>query len=421
MKFLHTADCHLDSPLRGLEQYEGCPAERIRQSTRDAFENIVSLAIDEAVDFVIIAGDLFDGQWTNQQTALWAAKQFRHLQKSGIEVFLIRGNHDAMSESRQTITWPDNVHEFPVEAAGTRQLDKLGVALHGRGFAEREINVDLAIDYPQAIPGLFNIGILHTSLGGDPRHDAYAPTSEKVLADKGYDYWALGHIHTYRQVRQQPRIVYCGCPQGRHINETGAKGCVVCTVDERGNITEQFHETDVLRWAAIEVDLEGTTDTFDISTSVQRQLNQLVERHAPRLVAVRVTLMGSTPLHGKLASPAGYAEAVHLIRMAANNLDDLWIEHVEVATLPPLDLERLHAEHSLLSELLNDVTEWREKPDADVVALADHLQPLAARAGVALTEGGIDLDDAENLRKWLQQAESLLLAGLTEELQQASP
>jgi DNA repair exonuclease SbcCD nuclease subunit len=203
MKFLHTADCHLDALLRGLEQYEGCPADRIRHSTRDAFANIVALAIDEAVDFVVIAGDLFDGDWTNQQTALWAATQFRRLQKEGIEVFLIRGNHDAMAESRQSITWPENVHEFPVSAAETVRIDRLGVALHGRGFAGRETTADLASEYPPAVPGLFNIGILHTSLAGDPRHDTYAPTSERVLVGKDYDYWALGHVHTYRQVRER--------------------------------------------------------------------------------------------------------------------------------------------------------------------------------------------------------------------------
>ncbi len=415
MKFLHTADCHLDALLRGLEQYEGCPADRIRQSTRDAFANIIALAISEAVDFVLIAGDLFDGQWTNQQTALWCAAQFRRLHKADIDVFLIRGNHDALAANRQNITWPDNVHEFPVDGAVTHRLEKLGVAIHGRGFADQKTTSDLAADYPPAVDGLFNIGILHTSLAGDPEHDTYAPTSEKVLVQKGYDYWALGHIHTYRQVRDRPRIVYSGCPQGRHINETGAKGCIVCTVGRNGEITEKFHETDILRWAAIDIDLQDVEDAYDISVRCREPLDELVRLHAPRLVAVRVTLQGTTPLHTQMMTPAGYADAVTRVRMAANNLDDLWVEHVEIATLPPLDLAKLHAEHSLLSELLNDVSQWRERSDDDLAGLGEHLQPLEKKAGVELIEAGIDVADPAKLRRWLEQAESLLLVGLTEE------
>lgn len=416
MKFLHTADCHLDALLRGLEQYEGCPADRIRQSTREAFAKIVTLAIDEAVDFVIVAGDLFDGDWTNQQTALWAATQFRRLQKAGIDVFLIRGNHDAMSEGRQSITWPDNVHEFPVDAAGTVRIDRLGVAIHGQGFAARETMVDLASEYPPAIPELFNIGVLHTSLAGDPRHDTYAPTSENVLVQKGYHYWALGHIHTYRQVRDRPRIVYCGCPQGRHINEPGRKGCVICTVGAKGEITQQFHETDVLRWATIEIDLQGAEDISDVFTCTREALDQLVTEHAPRLVAARVRLTGATDLHARLMTQTGQAEALSGIRQTANNLDDVWIEQVEFATLPPLDLSKLHAEHSLLAELLSDVAAWREKPDIELAALSEHLQPLVKKAGVELSDAKVDLEDPDNLRRWLQQAESLLLVGLTEEM-----
>ena len=146
-------------------------------------------------------------------------------------------------------------------------------------------------------------------------------------------------------------------------------------------------------------------------------LERLVTEHAPRLVAVRVHLIGATELHGRLMTPAGQSEALNGIRMTANMLDDVWIEHVEFATLPPLDLAKLYAEHSLLAELLNDVAGWREKPDFDLASLSEHLQPLVKKAGGELGEAGADLAHPDNLRRWLQQAESLLLVGLTEEMQ----
>ena len=173
MKFLHAADLHLDAQLKGLEAYEGAPVARIRNATRVAFENVVALAIREKVAFVVLAGDLFDGKWTDQQTGLWTAGQFRRLEREGIKVYLLRGNHDAAAEVRQSTNWPANVSEFPVDRPGSFVDEQLRVALHGQGFSTRETQEDLAKNYPPPVAGLFNIGVLHTSLMGDPQHDRF--------------------------------------------------------------------------------------------------------------------------------------------------------------------------------------------------------------------------------------------------------
>ena len=232
MKFIHAADLHIDSPLLGLYCYEGAPAERLREATRRACENLVTLAIEEQVDFVILAGDLFDGQWRDMQTGLFTARQFRRLCDAKIKVYLVRGNHDAASQVRQTITWPDNVHEFSVRKAETVRLDDLGVALHGRGFAQPEVTDDPVPEYPAPVPGLFNIGVLHTNVGGNEDHPRYAPTSRAALEAKGYDYWALGHIHKRYVIAERPYIGYSGNTQGRHVRETGAKGCLLVSVED---------------------------------------------------------------------------------------------------------------------------------------------------------------------------------------------
>ncbi len=157
-RFIHAADLHLDAPFKGLSGYEGAPVERMQNSTRLAFENLVQLALDEQVDFLVIAGDLFDGRWTNIQTGLWTANQFRRLETRNIPVFLIRGNHDALSEVPRRISWPENVREFSVERPETMQLEQIAVALHGQGFTAREVREDVAARYPATVPGMFNIG-----------------------------------------------------------------------------------------------------------------------------------------------------------------------------------------------------------------------------------------------------------------------
>ena len=176
MKFIHAADLHIDSPLVGLCCYEGAPTERLREATRRALENLVALAIEETVAFVIIAGDLFDGPWRNMHTGLFTARQFRRLEDAEIGVYLVRGNHDAESQVRQKIKWPGNVHEFSVHRAETICLEGIAVALHGRGFAHPQVTDDPVPKYPSPVPGMFNIGVLHTNVDGSQGHDPYAPT-----------------------------------------------------------------------------------------------------------------------------------------------------------------------------------------------------------------------------------------------------
>jgi DNA repair exonuclease SbcCD nuclease subunit len=99
MKFIHAADIHLDSPLVGLRFYEGAPVDEIRGATRRAFQNLIELAITEKVDFILIAGDLYDGDWKDYNTGLFFLKEMAKLRDHGIRVFMISGNHDATSRS----------------------------------------------------------------------------------------------------------------------------------------------------------------------------------------------------------------------------------------------------------------------------------------------------------------------------------
>jgi len=186
-RFVHTGYIHLDSPLKGLADYERGAAERIRMATREAFDNLVSQVIDEEASFVIIAGDLYDGDWRDYQTGLYFVRQMGRLARARIPAFLLYGNHDAESQITRRLTLPDNVKVFSTRKPETFELKSLGVALHGQGFRQRDIDVNLVLSYPEPIASMFNIGVLHTGLGGMGGHANYAPCALDDLVNKGYD------------------------------------------------------------------------------------------------------------------------------------------------------------------------------------------------------------------------------------------
>jgi DNA repair exonuclease SbcCD nuclease subunit len=218
-RFLHAADIHLDSPLKGLAGQEGNAAERVRTATREAFYQLVSLAIEEKVDFLIIAGDLYDGDWRDYKTGLYFVAQIGRLNKADIPVYLLHGNHDAESQITKRLDLPDNVHVFSTRKPETFEMGDLRLALHGQSFRTRDMKDNLVPDYPAPVSDTFNIGVLHTGLGGMGGHANYAPCSLDDLVNNGYDYWALGHVHQFALLHERPHVVFPGNLQGRHVGK----------------------------------------------------------------------------------------------------------------------------------------------------------------------------------------------------------
>tara|TARA_R110002072_G_scaffold303142_1_gene495822 strand:- start:90600 stop:91898 length:1299 start_codon:yes stop_codon:yes gene_type:complete len=420
-RFIHAADLHIDSPLRGLEAYEGAPVERLRRATRDAFENLIKLAIEEDVAFVVIAGDLFDGKWQNMETGLWTARQFRQLAQRGIPVFLLRGNHDAESKVRQAVSWPSNVFEFSTRQPQTFLSEKVGlpdsvrVALHGQGFARAEVKDDLAATYPDAVPERFNIGVLHTSLTGHPAHNPYAATSLDVLRGRGYDYWALGHIHLRETHCEEPYVAFSGNTQGRHINECDAKGCLLVTVNEAAIESVEFRPLDTARWHRKAITLgtdDGLPELYDRVRESIETFRSVDTEDDDRLSVIRFEISGACTAHQALSQSVTLHEAVHEIRNIANEWeDDVWIEKIQFQTSPPIDLEQLRQSSDLVGELLRNIELLAQDHDA-LTAIANELTPLREKSGASseLLEAGVDLTDSDLLVRWLRQAESFLLA-----------
>ncbi len=374
MKFIHAADIHLDSALRGLEQYEGAPVDEIRSATRRAFDNLIALAVDEKVDFVLLAGDLYDGDWKDYNTGLYFVARMDQLREAGIPVFMIRGNHDAASQITKHLRLPDNVKMFSVSEPERVVLEDMSVAIHGQGFANRAVTADISQAYPQGGPELFNIGLLHTCLDGKPGHEPYAPCTVDGLRLKGYQYWALGHVHTREQVSREPWIVFPGNIQGRHIRETGPKGCTLVTVDN-DEVSEVCHrDLDVLRWSVCEADVTASETLDDVYERVHTVLQQALDAAEGRPVAARLVLTGASAVHSRL-----HAEREHWIqeyRALATGLGGagLWLEKVSLGTQPSASTASKLAQDDALSGLLRGI----EGKELDAAALAELTNEIAA-------------------------------------------
>ncbi|MEO3875915.1 DNA repair exonuclease [Nonomuraea sp. B12E4] len=295
MKLIHAADLHIDSPLRGLSAYEGSPAEDLRTASRRALQGLVDLAISESVDGVLLAGDIYDGDWPDFQTGLFFGKQMSRLRAEGISVYVVSGNHDAQNTMTHRLRLPDNVHMFDVDEPETVLDEKAGLAVHGQGFPRWNITENLALGYPPPCRDLFNVGLLHTALTGRDGHDRYAPCTVDQLTGKGYDYWALGHVHHREVVRKDPWIVFPGNIQGRHARETGPKGCTLVTVGDDLRVRSAVHhDLDVARWEHLRIDASGAEDLDAVTDLVQARLNALA---CGKLQAVRVSLTGHSSAH----------------------------------------------------------------------------------------------------------------------------
>lgn len=414
-KFLHAADIHLDSPLLSLSQYPGAPVEKIRLATREALTNLVRLAIDEAVAFVVIAGDVYDGDWDDYNTGHYFNVQMSKLANAKIPVYLISGNHDAQNKMTRNLPLPTNVYRFATNQPETVHLENLPVSLHGQGFATQRVTEDLTQYYPAAESGRFNIGILHTNVDGREGHDNYAPCSSKALIAKGYDYWALGHIHQREILRERhPMIAYSGNLQGRHIGETGAKGCLLIEVDANHQITRHtFRSLDAFRWERCLVDLADIEHPQDIFTRFEDRLHQIAKQLDGRAAAVRVVLTGSCPLHASLF--ASQSHWIAQIQATASNhpAGSFWVEKVKFKTTPLKTAAERDDLNGPIAELSACVREWTESEER-LLALRELFKDVKSQIPAMLLEGadGIKLDDPAWLREMLKDAETLAIARL---------
>jgi DNA repair exonuclease SbcCD nuclease subunit len=355
-RFLHVADLHLDSPRGGLSRDAGAPASEIQQAPRKALERLVEAAIAQQVAAVVIAGDLYDGDWKDHQTGLFFVRQAQKLADAGIPVVLIAGNHDAQSVITQQLPLPANVTTLSVDTPQTFTLEDRGLALHGQGFKNRFVQNNLAAGYPDRIGGLVNVGLLHTSLTGFEGHEVYAPCGIDDLSRKGYDYWALGHIHKRQEFALAGGgvAVFPGNLQGRHIRETGPKGCEIIEYDGTGIVSRRSLVLDVFRWELLTVDLAEARTWDEVLSRIEERLASFRQTCDPLPHALRLELTGTTPCHGRLIDRERDLRAEVQSLVVQLGSGQWWLEDVSLRTrLPSLPASSSGEGDSIGGELLD--------------------------------------------------------------------
>jgi DNA repair protein SbcD/Mre11 len=406
--FLHAADLHLGSPFLGLSLQDEDLARRLTSASRDAFTALIDAAIAEKVAFMVIAGDIYDGEWKDASIGLFFNRQLARLERAGIRVILLKGNHDAESVVTKAVALPSSVREFSTRAAKTIRLDDLRVALHGRSFPERAVGENYVRAYPAAVPGWFNIGVLHTSCSGYAAHASYAPCTLQDLATRGYQYWALGHVHAYEVLCTDPYVVYPGNIQGRSIRETGAKGAVLVDVEDGIASEPRRLIVDKARWVLARIDLSASTDPDDALRRIEEGLKAAASQARERLLIARVELTGETALRRSLLSdPQRLRDEV---QAAADRChDDVFIEQV-VSRLREPRANRAGAEALLL-----DPTALIAGLEHDPAVRTQARELLASIAGRLPANVSEELALADDLDALMEEAASLVLGRLTEE------
>lgn len=372
MRFLHAADIHLDSPLRGLSRYEGAPVEALRGATREAFTKLVDEAIKTEVAFLLIAGDLYDGDWPDYNTGLFFSKQMARLNQSDIPVVMICGNHDAESKITRGLRLPPNVKMLSADKPETHFFEDLQVAVHGQGFKTPAVWEDLTQNYPPRCPGYFNIGMLHTGLEGRQGHASYAPCTLDGLKSLGYDYWALGHIHQREVLCEDPYILFCGNLQGRHAKETGPKGATLVTLTDGVVSALEPISLDVVRWFRLEVDISHSRTAEEVVQNIARLLTEQLADFQGQVLAARIVTTGSSSAHAQLTGEREYW--INEIRNLAFQFSQVsvWIEKVKFESTTAADLKEMASQHDAFASLL-DGLEKLSSDDRQLELLGEEL------------------------------------------------
>ena len=346
----------------------------------------------------MIAGDVYDGEWKDNTVGLFFNREISRLTREGIPVFVVKGNHDAESVVTKTMPKPEGVTVFGTRKAETHRIEHLKVAVHGWSYEDRATAGDFSLRYPAAVPGWLNVGVLHSSCEGKSAHATYAPCSVQELAAHEYQYWALGHVHDHKVLCRDPWIVYPGNLQGRSVRECGSKGAVIVEVRDGDVRTVERVIVDSARWAAITVDVSSLATAAEIAAAVRLEAESVIEDLGERILALRVTITGETPLHDRLRA-AGSMLRDELQAVLHHIHEDTWLEKLEVRTsAPPAPKESALGGLDPIAMLagLTDDTELRQSAREILGALLEKL-PQSFAEVPEMNDLDLLLDEARSI------------------------
>ncbi len=426
-RFIHAADLHLDTPFTGMSGLPDRLRRHLRESTFAALGDLVDLAVSEAVDFLVVSGDVYDASDSSLRAQLRLKEAWDKLAQHGIPVYLIHGNHDPLSSSRMRLSSPPNVTVFggtrPESVTALRRCDGLPVAVvSGISYPTASVNENTSLLFRRnPDSALYHIALLHANVDGQEGHDAYSPCSLKDLRDSGYDYWALGHIHKRQVLSMSPWVVYPGNLQGRSLKETGPKGCYIVDVPENGEAVLSFRELDHVRWTELEMPIGDLPTEEAWKERVEELLEEARDPAGGKTGIVRFTFTGRGPLHPMLQSGRECNDLLlelqrrESIRMEGDPSLPLhgvvWPAGFKVKTGMDFDRDQLVQEDSFLGELLRLADHVEKEPELCDELVDSALAPLMEHRYLRGLMKSADAAERLDLLQRAQELASSLLIG----------
>jgi DNA repair exonuclease SbcCD nuclease subunit len=395
LRFVHAADLHLDSPFRGLANTSTKLRDELQAATLGAFARIVDHTIESNADFLLLAGDLYDSKDRSLRALVAFRRQMERLAERDISVYIVHGNHDPLNGWGSEFQLPPNVTTFSGKPA-TEPVIRRGkeiARVTGISYARERVTENLAAGMKPDSDSPYSVGLLHANVAGQTGHADYAPVTLDELTTSGFDYWALGHVHTRSVLADGPAtVVYPGNPQGRNPREPGPRGCLQVDVNPHGSAHLSFVETNLARWTHLEIPIQTHTRMDSLVDALLEDGRAVAASFRGPTVA-RCTLRGSGPLHADLQRDGMADELAEQLRTV------LPVESVRIATGPVLDFESLTRTETLVADFLKLANRAIEDPELRK-KLSDSLEPLFRRRDMALP------DDVK-LREWVERATAL--------------
>ncbi len=404
-QFIHTADLHLDCPFSGIG--DSNIALKLIESTFNAFDRIIDLAIEKQVAFLLIAGDIYDAKDKSLKAQLRFQKGMRRLEAENIGVYVVSGNHDPANGWTAGLDMPSNVHLFGHGKPKSLSVFKGGVhiaSICGWSYPKEDVQDDMASLFVPDPKSSYNIALLHCNCGSSTEYENYAPCTPTELLTAGFNYWALGHIHKRSVISDKnPWIIYPGNPQGINPKETGSKGCYLVDVGDDGSTKLEFLETDYVRWHAEDIPMSNITRIEEFMRLIHSRIDSL-RLENDKSTVVRFTLVDHTPLHSELTregSLQGIIEDLRSEERGERNI--VWVEAIIDKTKPVIDLEDRRKANDITGDFLRLVDEYRNSSSKREDMMKDLDVLFSDRRG----RRWIDRPDDANLLEWLEQVETV--------------
>jgi DNA repair exonuclease SbcCD nuclease subunit len=409
--FVHAADLHLDSPFSTLNVDNPDLARLLRSATFEAFDRVVQLCLEKQVDFLLVAGDVYDGADRSLRAQVKFRDGLQRLDEAGIRSFVVHGNHDPLDGWSSTLEWPSGVHVFGdhVETLEVKKNGTLLACVQGISYPKRDERRNLSLLFNRAGPA-FHIGLLHANVGSDTGHEPYAPCALEDLLKAEMDYWALGHVHSKSVLSKNlPLVVYPGNTQGRNVKETGEKGCYLVKVEDDKEVEIEFHATDVIRWTTYDLPIHDLQTEQDLINALDQVCSGLSEKASGRPTMARMTLSGSGPLFTFLRAPNTVSDLLEILHDRGSSYSpSVWVEQIQISVGPDIDPVVRMKERDFLGDLIRYSQELLgERHLAEL--LREDLAPLFESSRI---HRYLDSPGDRELRELLEEAERICLENL---------